>query len=585
MASIGAMLRRRFSAQTIQSGIALTDHSFWRNWGGNTSFLGERVSIDAALKLSTVWACVRRISGTIATLPLGFYLRNDDGSRTPATKHPLYVILHNQPNAEQTAVVFWECVLASLLLWGNAYIEIIRNGANGISALRFLRPALVSYRKLSNGQYQYVYRDPVTNKERNIAEAQMMHIPAFSLDGVCGLSPIVYGVNVMGTAIDTDRTSAQVFKGALRSPGVLTMNMTLAKEQREQLREHIKAVSDAGGVMVVENSTGFQPLGFDPVSAELLASRAWGVEEMCRWYDMDPSMVGHGAKDSNWGTGLEQKMLWFISFTLRQWCVRIEQAVWKSLLTPVERLTYFAEFNLEGLLRGDSASRAQYYATMEQNGNMTRDEVRAKENLPAMGGNAAVLTVQSNMMPLDKLGENIQSPQDRRASDQATQAPIKSLHDDVRTLIALAGKPNPPQPINVDARTTVNAPAAAPAPAAPAPNITVTVPERNQNFEVTLPENFGGSAAPGNIVNNVHLPEEMKHAVDVEVQGVAELAQETRRLTEIIAEQSRTFESKFVDLEESNTELANAVLAPRKGVIERDRDGNPIAVRTTIESL
>src|SRR5450631_1645588 len=140
--------------------------------------------------------------------------------------------------------------------------------------------------------------------------------------------------------------------------------------------------------MVLEKGTGFQKLGFDPVSAELLASRSWNVEEITRWFRVDPAMIGHGGKDSNWGTGLEQKMLWFLTFTLRHWCIRIEQAVRKSLLMPVERAKYFAEFNMEGLLRGDSTSRAAFYSSMVNVGIYTRDECRQLENMAPMGGNA-----------------------------------------------------------------------------------------------------------------------------------------------------------------------------------------------------
>ncbi len=384
--------------------ISLTNGAFWADYYGNNSFTGTSVTVSQALKLSTVWACVRLISETLATLPLGFYKRNEDGSRTPATSHNLYNILHNQPNADQTAVVFWEAVVASLLLWGNAYIEVVRSGKT-IIALHFLLPSQMTVKPRESGGYSYSYRDSPSGKERPIAEADLMHIPAFSTDGVFGLSPIAYGANVFGAAIETDKTSAETFRDGMRSPGIITMDMLLKPAQREEIRAHAKSAAANGDLMVLEKGTGFQKLGFDPESAELLASRSWNVEEMCRWYGVDPSMIGHGSKDSNWGTGLEQKMLWFITLTLRKWCVRVEQAVRKSLLTPVERLTYFAEFSLDGLLRGDSESRAAFYSVMTQNAIMTRDECRVKENLPRMGGNAAVLTAQSNMLPIDKLGQ------------------------------------------------------------------------------------------------------------------------------------------------------------------------------------
>lgn len=392
--------------------ISLQNGAFWSEWAGTGSFTGRRVTVDQALQISTVWACVRLIAETLATLPLGFYRRNKDGSRDSATMHALYEILHNQPNADMTAVVFWEVVVASLLLWGNAYIEIIRSGSTVI-ALHFLLPARVKVRRLAGGAYEYRYLDPTTGKDRVISEPDLMHIPAFSTDGVFGLSPIAYGVNVFGTSIETDKASAETFRDAMRSPGLVTMDMLLKKEQREEIRAHVKSVAASGGVMVLEKGTGFQKLGFDPVSAELLASRSFNVEEICRWFGLDPAMVGHGGKDSNWGTGLEQKMLWFLIFALRKWCVRIEQAVRKSLLSPVERLTLFAEFNMEGLLRGDSAQRAAFYASAGQNGWKTRNEIRQLENDPPMAG-GDVLTVQSNLVPLDQLGK---APPDRAAAD------------------------------------------------------------------------------------------------------------------------------------------------------------------------
>lgn len=387
--------------------IKLTDGAFWAEFLGS-SFLGKSVTVDQALQLSTVWACVRLIAETLATLPLALYKRNPDGSRSVAYTHPLYVLLHEQPNADMTAVTFWEVVVTSMLLWGNAYVEIIRVG-NQLVALDFLYPVRMSFRKNTDGSVTYEYRDQRGNL-RTIAETDMMHIVGFSTDGVLGMSPVVYGANVMGTAIETDRASAETFRDSLRSPGMVTMDMVLQKDQRDQVRKHVKQVSDEGGVFVLEKGAKFEKIGFDPVTAELLASRRWNVEEICRWYRVDPAMVGYGGKDSNWGTGLEQKNLWFITFTLRHWCVRIEQSIKRRLLTPVERLTYFPEFNMEGLLRGDSGARKEFYSSMTQNGLMTRDECRVKENLAPKGGNADVLTVQSNLIPIDKLGENLKPP-------------------------------------------------------------------------------------------------------------------------------------------------------------------------------
>lgn len=386
--------------------ISLENHGFWKAWSGasgGSSWTGQHITAEKALQLATVWACVRLIAETLATLPLGFYQRQVDGSRVPATRHPLYEILHNQPNADMTAVTFWEVVVASLLLWGDSYNEILRGGRDAVIGLDFLYPARVKRRNLASGGYEWKYLDP-TGGERTIAEANMMHTLGFSTDGKCGLSPLAYGAQVMGMAIETDKTSAETFRDALRSPGLVMMDSILQAKQREEIRQHVKKVSEDGGVMVLEKGAGFEKIGFDPVTAELLASRKWNAEELCRLYGVDPAMIGITGKDSNWGTGLEQKMIWFVTLTLRKWCVRIEQAVRKSLLTPAERQIYFAEFAIEGLLRGDSAARSTFYSTMTQNGIMTRDDCRSLENLPRHGGNADKLTVQSNLLPIDQLG-------------------------------------------------------------------------------------------------------------------------------------------------------------------------------------
>jgi HK97 family phage portal protein len=387
------------------------DGGFWSEWFASGTFLGKAVTVEQALKLATVWACVRLIAETLATLPLALYRRKADGSREAATGHPLYNLLHNQPNADMTAVVFWECVVASLLLWGNAYVEKILGGGQLI-ALAFLYPAGMDLpKRQGDGSILYRYREDPAKTPRVIPEERMMHIRGFGTDGLLGLSPIAYGANVFGAARETDKAAAETFRDALRSTGLITMDMVLDPAKRKHIREHVQQVSDEGGVFVLEKGSGFQKIGFDPVSAELLASRKWEVEEMCRWYRVDPTLIGHGQATSNWGTGLEQKMLWFLTFSLRHWCVRIEQSVRKDLLTPVERLTYFAEFNMEGLLRADSAARKDFYSAMTQNGIMSRDDCRVKENLPPKGGNAAKLTVQANLVLLEDLGKEAAPPQ------------------------------------------------------------------------------------------------------------------------------------------------------------------------------
>lgn len=385
------------------------DGSFWSSWYSATNWSGKAVNRTSALQLSAVMACVRLISETLSTLPVGLYFKGKDGAPVAATDHNLYFLLHSQPNARMTAAVFWQAFIASLLLDGNAYVE-KRLSAGTITSLEFLTPQFVTGRLLSNGDVEWSYADPLTRKTRVIPASRMWHTPAFTLDGINGISPIRYGANIFGTSMATDQASADTFRNSMKSPGLVTMDAMLKPQQRDDVRDHIKKVAGEGGVMVLEKGASFQQLSLDPHDAELLQSRAFNIEEICRWFGVPPFMVGHAEKSTSWGTGIEQQMIGFVTFCLRRWSVRIEQGIRKDLLRPEERLKYSAEFGLEGLLRGDSAARAAFYGAMVNNGVMTRDECRRLENLPPMGENAAVLTVQSAMLPIDMLGQKKLAP-------------------------------------------------------------------------------------------------------------------------------------------------------------------------------
>ena len=385
--------------------IALTNGAFWAEWISANNISGKKVTVNSALQLSAAWACVRLISETLSTLPMNLY-RDTSSNKVIAKDHQLYSLLHTQPNADMTAVVFWQAYVASMLLWGAAYVE-LRISGGVITSLELLLPNRVTFRRLEAGAVQWKYDDPITRRQRTIPESYMWHTPAFTIDGLNGLSPITMGANVFGGAMAADEASANTFKNGMKSSGLVTMDAPLKPDQREDIRNHIKSVSDSGGVMVLEKGAGFEQLHMNPQDAELLSTRAFNVEEICRWFRVPPFMVGHSDKSTTWGTGIESQMIGFVTFVLRPWCVRIEQSIRKSLLSPVERMEYSAEFALEGLLRGDSAARAAFYSSMTQNGVMSRDECRKLENLPPMGGNAAVLTVQSNLLPIDKLGVGI----------------------------------------------------------------------------------------------------------------------------------------------------------------------------------
>lgn len=382
------------------------DESFWRWYTGSDNFSGKSVTQQSALQLSVVWGCVRLLAETIATLPLTLYAIDRSGKSSPAYGDTLYSILHDSPNAEMTAVDFWESMLASILLWGNAYARKDIIGGK-LVALVPLRPELMALtRDQTTGDLMYRYSDP--GRRIDFTEDEIFCIKGFSLDGLVGLSPIAFGRNSMGAAMAIEEAAAVTFSRGMRPGGVLQMTQVLKPDQRKAAEENLLAkfsgALNAGRVMLLEAGMEYKQVTMNPEDAQMLQSRGFSVEELCRWYRVPPFMIGYTEKSTSWGTGLEQQNIGFLTYSLRPYLKRIEQQITRSLIPPNLRATRFAEYNLEGLLRADSAARAALYASFAQNGVMTRNEIRAKENLPAVDGGDA-LTVQSNLLPLDQLGK------------------------------------------------------------------------------------------------------------------------------------------------------------------------------------
>ena len=384
--------------------ISLTDDSFWSAWGANSNAAGQQVNQNSVLSLSAAWACTRLISETISTLPLKLYERSPEG-RIEAVNHPLYSILHSSPNAGSTSATYFESKVSAIILQGNGLSEKLMLG-NRLVGLKFLPPNRISTRKSSSGNIQIFFKED-NGKQREIKKNRLFHIPGYSLDGRWGVSVITYGAGVFGSALAASNAANSVFEKGLSPTVAFTLDKVLKSDQREEFRDNLKKITgalNAGESPLLEGGMDAKTIGIKPSDAQLLESRNYSVEEVCRWFRVDPSMVGHGNKDSNWGTGLEQKMIAFLSFTLRPWLTRIEQCINKNLLSPVDQSRYYAEFSISALLRADSAARAAFYSVMVNNGILTRDEVRRLENMPLKGGNADVLTVQTAMAPLDAIG-------------------------------------------------------------------------------------------------------------------------------------------------------------------------------------
>jgi HK97 family phage portal protein len=370
------------------------------------------------LALSAAWACVNLLAGTIASLPLMVYRTDRGGKRSVAYEHPLYRVLHDSPNADQTAMDFWEFVCACLEMQGNAYCEVERASDGRVIALSPpLVPELVSVRRASNGDIEYRWTEG--QRSRTETQARILHFRGFGGSPLGGLSTLSFGRQAFGLARSINAAASATFKNGAKPSGVMSLDKPLTKPQRTEaeqlLQEKYVGSMNSGVPMLLDNGLKWQSITINPDDAQMLESRAFSVEEICRFFGVPPHMVGHTEKATSWGTGLEQQTLGFQKFTLRRRLKRIEQAIAKQLLTARDRAEGITvEFNLEGLLRGDSATRAKFYQTMTQIGAYTINEVRALENLPPVeGGDVPRLQMQN--VPIADAGNGI-------AGDQADAA-------------------------------------------------------------------------------------------------------------------------------------------------------------------
>lgn len=376
-------------------------------YGGDNT---QHVNPETAMQLSVVFACVKLISETVATLPLLIYRKKNGGGREVATDHPLYALLHDSPNADQTAVEFWEQIIAHIALRGRAFIFKGVDVNGDVFELRPLNPDRMGVpRLLSNGTYLYPYNHP-TRGLVNYTDEQVW-VPR----GFGGLSVIQYGARSMSGAMAAETAASKLFGNDMKPSFVTIIKEFLNKDQRKQMKDSIAegiggSAEKGGRFRLLEGGPEFKQLALSPEDAQLLETRQYTVEDLCRWFGMNPAMIGHGTAVSNWGTGREQINLGFLQYVLRAYTKRLEQGIAKWLLKPEERRRIYAEFSVEGLLRADSSGRANFYSTMVNNGIMTRNEVRDLENLNSLEGGDE-LTIQSNLIPAKLLGNGTTAPE------------------------------------------------------------------------------------------------------------------------------------------------------------------------------
>lgn len=394
--------------------------------GGSTA--GKNVNERSAMQMTAVYACVRILSEAIAGLPLHMYHYKEEGGKEKAINHNLYYLLHDEPNPEMTSFVFRETLMTHLLLWGNAYSQIIRNGKGEIIALYPLMPNRMSVNRDSDGRLYYQYQktsDDVPTMEGSsviLSPSEVLHIPGLGFDGLVGYSPIAMAKNAIGLSIAAEEYGAKFYangaapSGVLEHPGVL--------KDPEKVRTSWNAAfggsSNSHKIAVLEEGLKYTPISISPNEAQFLETRKFQIDEIARIFRVPPHMVGDLEKSSF--SNIEQQSLEFVKYTLDPWVVRWEQSLSRALLNTEEKKDYYFKFNLEGLLRGDYQSRMQGYSIGIQNGFMSPNDVRELENLDLipdeLGGNKYM--VNGNMVDLVNVGAAYKVEEEPAASKEET---------------------------------------------------------------------------------------------------------------------------------------------------------------------
>ena len=372
-------------------------------FGGTTS--GKAVNERTAMQTSAVYACVRILAESVAGLPLHVYERTANGSKSTKPSHPLYRLLHDEPNREMTSFVFRETLMSHLLLWGNAYAQIIRDGRGFPIALYPLLPDRMAVDRNESGELVYTYQSD--KGQVKLRRENVLHIPGLGFDGLIGYSPIAMAKNAVGLALATEDYGAAFFANGANPGGVLEHPGVIKPEQADRLRESWQSQfggANAHKVAVLEEGLKFHQMSIPPEQAQFLETRKFQINEIARIFRVPPHMVGDLEKSSF--SNIEQQSLEFVKYTLDPWVVRWEQSLQQALILPSEKATIFIKFNLDGLLRGDYQSRMQGYSTGIQNGFMSVNDVRGLEDMNLLtaeeGGDLHF--VNGNMVKLADVG-------------------------------------------------------------------------------------------------------------------------------------------------------------------------------------
>lgn len=393
-------------SEKIEKRVNVNDPVYWEEFFskvGISTKSKQNITPDSALQSTTVYACVRVLAETIASLPMMIYRRKPNGGKEPAQEHYLYHILHDIPNPQQSSFEYREMLMGHISLRGNAYSFLERDGGGRVLNIYPLNPARMTV-KLFEGRliYEYLHSD---GHNEIYSEDDIWHWKGLSNDGIVGLSPISLAREAIGLGLSAEEHEARLLSNSARTSGIMEYPGKLAEDARKRLKDSLEESQtgiNAYRTMILEGGLKWTQVGMTNIDAQFLELRNFQVEDICRIFRVPSILIQHPDKTMTYASA-EQFFLSFAQHSIRPWCVRIEQSANKSLLTEKERKKFFVELKIEGLLRGDLKTRYEAYQIGRLNGWLSVNDVRALENMnPVIEGGDDYL----QPMNYKKLGDN-----------------------------------------------------------------------------------------------------------------------------------------------------------------------------------
>lgn len=425
----------------LQKRYTLKDTDRWAEFlSSGKSATGKTVTHSTAMQSVAVFACVRVLSETLAALPLPVYRRLSPRGKERAINHNLYPLLHDAPNPEMTSFVFREALMGHLVLWGNAYAEIDWDPRSGkVNALWPLRPDRMQVVR-ENGQLWYRYRLP-DGDGAELPAYRVLHIPGLGFDGIMGYSPVSLAREAIGLGLAAEEFGARLFSNDTNLGGYLRHPKTLSEPAQDRLiksfEKRHRGLEKSHRLAVLEEGMEYQRIGIPPNDAQFLETRKFQTTEIARFFNVPPHMIGD--LDRATFSNIEQMSLEFVVYTMTPWLKRWEQVISKKLLGPNERQTYFAEFLVTGLLRGDIQARFNAYAVGRQWGWLSADDVRDLENMnPLPEGQGNVYLIPMNMIPANMAAVPEDEP-DQESNSYRHEVRMRSAQNRHRTAQSFRG--------------------------------------------------------------------------------------------------------------------------------------------------